>query len=323
MTELQKQKEYNLVNYAGNWMIGAKVIEIISFPEDPEISENYDVTKDFRFLLSSLSTVTTCESVSLEIVFATKATQSQVYEAEVITYMIARAIGKDAAALNLFLEGKINEIDRLLSRLGFRCHIVDKKEVLDCIHFTKGKDSISLVKRPSIDISQSPVTEFYYSTGILAQNNDFGLFEHLFSTLSKTPNVMISFSVVPKIFSDVEKDSITKATSILNRISEGFPHEYYGIIKDSLASKHIKMYNHYSECITRNTPMFDYLMTITGDIDVIENLSHSLHGLLNYSHNKDVHVYFETIKINNSSFDVSLSFHESPWKLSSLIVYVK
>ena len=235
---------------------------------------------------------------------------------ELGVYIVFRALGDSAEDVRNGLMQLSKAYDTMLIAGNYEIESFDPEEDDKFISDARkldGKSIWSILKSESIIPSYSPVTSFYYQSGIMPYGGSD--LKGILRAVSMCPGSAFVVDIMPTLLFYDEADAIDRATFLLNRIAEGFDDPYYGVIRDRLAENPYNYFDYYRQS---SDSLFMANIAIIGDPYSIKPIETEAIRAMVAGDNYLEGFSTETLRLDGFDLEYSENFYTFPWNLHFL-----
>lgn len=300
-------------------------LEIISIPHISIISGSKDISyvvseykKSIQMTLNEIhqfdSNVDSAQDVSLELLWKTKKTENQPYEASIQLFVIVRAIDKSIEKAKTSVDKGISIIESCLLNLKYEVKKANKGEISEVIRTINDASIKAIVKEERIDNLQNQIIPYCYSFGRIQKST--GELSELVAILAHYPDSALSVQLMPYRYNSVEAAEIDRVMQGLDILSKGVSSQGGGTISFSLAGQQVEDYKYYAE--HKKSALFSYNVIVYGSADAADRISGKVASLLKT--NASLTLNAKSLVLSKEEVRKDKNFYPLPWAINEVLV---
>ena len=267
---------YSSVQLQSGQSIESTCYEVLRIPnsdlgEEPKLNFTVNSIALFAGLLSTVHQVFAWASegksdfeVSLDLIWFSEEAENQPFRANIRIFVLVSALGPDQVRARFLQDEVRSTVENTLLEVG--CDIANAS-CPSLVRALSPKNprqyTVALTRQlrwqRTLDSNLPEVMEF---DTIPTSGNDFN---PLIRSLTNAPGVIVSMSLRPQVLSSGEQDAIGMVATILKNLRSGQPNRGGAGVSLATIETATNTYSHLEE--TKNGPLFDFLITVTGAPD--------------------------------------------------------
>lgn len=250
--------------------------------------------------------------VSAELLWTTRGVENQPYKAEIVLYIIFRAIAatEQKARDAVFAMSDLGRSLLSVERYGFRT--VAYKEFADTVARIDDSSIKAIVKEEKAENLQNSLLPYCFSYDRLSDGSSD--LSRLVNVLTDYPDCAVSMQLIPTYFSGEEAAEIDRTAQVLATLAGGISDSSVGNVSIALAKKQAENYEYYSG--SKSSAMFTYNVLIYGPSAAAANISGVAAGQLSGG---GASAALKIIEIGRDNVSKDKNFYPLPWAASEFI----
>lgn len=271
------------------------------------------ITEFYVSSTSNLNTLYENQDYSIELIFKTEAAANQIYDANVLVYILIRGVDANKTRLEL----KINEIKKSLKNtlLTSKYSVFepeDKNEILNNIVQIYKKEKRVIIKQ-----TENKNYSNYYLNEMLTFEkfpSKIANFSKIVNTLMQYPNTIISFSLIPTILNNQENLMLENTNNTLEMVKREIERANQ-VLPSEISNKIMPIYDYYNQ--NKTNILFAYNILILSDDIYVQSITNKLSSDISLGDNGE-YINLTTIPIYNSEVDIEEYFYSMPWVINEI-----
>lgn len=309
------------VELANGDIICVDVIEITAIPDVSitTYSSEEDVITAYSELmcnalgeLSQLYRSQMHYDLAAELLWLTEPVKNQTYNARIRMFMLFRCIVPQLAIGKEYLMRIHNLFVNALDVEKYSITNTDYEVLRRALVSAETKNAIAIAKEGHIDTIQSasfPQCFTYDCFCTEARSNEI-----LINTLLRNPNAIVSFQLIPTVFTQGESFLIDSTCQALGMLSRGMQNPTVGNVVFESAHQSYATYSFYNA--NKSKPLFQYNICVFGNHSSIADISSSLRAFLRGNNSVNTQV----ISLDSVGISFDDNYYPIPWIIQEHLI---
>ena len=302
-------------------MLSMTSIEIMSIPDvtitsfDTEQDARKAYASDLTRTLSSVydiykaSTQNASNNLAIELVWVSVPVEYQTYAAQIRLIVLMRGVSTDKSQSETLVSQATNAIAIMLEidKYSFIDIGYDNfQNILQKVNFESKQSIVRVVRSENFPIPSLPSCMHFDCMDIATPP-----LEILANVLTKVPNTMVSFQLIPTIYTNEEKQYVSGVSQTLETLATGIHDTLFGAIPIVAAQKCVETYTYYHR--NTNKPLFAFNASVYGSTSSAGMVSFAVQSVMSGMGKTALRAY----SLEDVSRDTIVnSYCGNPWNLA-------